>query len=176
MDSTSVISEILNKQKKRERLKCCFGVKGIILLSLVVIAMLLLVSKSKIIEDVDSDDIVFAAASALASGVAFAHQQWRDNGHSDGDDVDNLNYFRQKNINMTFNGWPRSTTGFENYTHMTKQTCSEIWNSLVGYRFQDRLSISAEFGSLGLCRFYFNQANGLVEYDVRRGRVILTIS
>lgn len=151
------------------------SLEGIILLSLVAIAMVLLVSKSQLVEKAKSDDILFIAASSLASGVVFARQQWKNNGHKDGDAVDDLLGFRAKNMNMTFNGWPRSTTGPDNHTHMTVKSCTEVWQGLVEDRWQDTFITNAESGSLGVCRYYSTDSDGYVEYDVKRGRVVLTI-
>ena len=90
-------------------------------------------------------------------------------------DVDDLEGFRLNHLNMTFNGWPRSTSGEENHASMTRDTCAEIWQELVDDRWKEGFITTAEVGNLGLCRFTAINMEGVVEYDVRRGRVKLTV-
>lgn len=170
--------------KKRSKVFAGLGMKiqGLSLVELIVVLSSLglvvgiVASKSYFADRSDLDELVFAAAASLASGVWFAHQQWQENGHQDGDAVHDLQGFRANNFNMTFNGWPRGLSAQENHTNMTKSSCQEIWSGLVEDRWQNSFSVSAEAGSLGLCRFTSANSDGVVEYDVKRGRVILTMS
>lgn len=122
-----------------------------------------------------ADEQVFAAAASLAGGVLFAHRQWRENGFQDGDSAVNLQGFRRETFDMTFNGWPRGTSANQHHTNMTQLSCSEIWLGLVDDRWRKNFTISADAGGLGLCRFNATKTDGVVEYDVRRGRVVLTM-
>lgn len=157
------------------------NIRGLSIVELMVVVFSLVLvfgvfgSRQYFTEQSKVDEIVFSAASSLASGVWFAHQQWRKNGHQDGDAIDDLQGFRRDNFNMTFNGWPRGLTEQANHTNMSVSSCQEIWMGLVDDRWQDDFQVSAESGSLGLCRFTSVGSDGVVEYDVKRGRVVLTM-
>ncbi|MEC8011129.1 MAG: hypothetical protein VX185_10245 [Pseudomonadota bacterium] len=151
------------------------SIELIIVVALVTVALGVLASKRHFAHQARADEALFSAAASLATGVLFAHQQWQRNGHTDGDDVDDLEGFRLNHLNMTFNGWPRSTSGEENHASMTRDTCAEIWQELVDDRWKEGFITTAEVGNLGLCRFTAINMEGVVEYDVRRGRVKLTV-
>jgi len=164
--------------KGRSILKGISSVECLVLISLTIVAAGLYGSKAHVVSQANTDDAVFAVAASFASGVLFAHQQWQLNGHVDGNNVDNLQAFRQNNLNMTFNGWPRGKTGDDNHSNMTHQSCTELWQGLVDDRWQDKFTvtaITANTASLGACRYTAVQADGFIEYDVKRGRVILTM-
>ena len=71
------------------------------------------------------------AGGAVAAAVALAHAQWVANGHVSGDDVDDLSGFGNDNLNMTSDGWPRSSNGAANGPTMDSTQCVEIWESLL---------------------------------------------
>ncbi len=147
----------------------------VIVISLIVVVAGLITSKRHFLHKAMADDALFSAAASLATGALLSHQKWQSNGHADGDDIDDLQGFRRGHLNMTFNGWPRGISGTDNHTSMTRETCSEIWQELVDDRWKDGFSVSVENSNLGLCRFTAVNTEGVVEYDVRRGRVKLSV-
>ena len=137
--------------------------------------IVLLIYHGRLADRRELDERSFAAAASLATGVFFAHRQWRENGYTEGDVVSNLEGFRRGDFDMTFSGWPRGTSDDGHHTNMSQTSCEEIWSGMVEDHLQSAFTASAEAGSLGVCRYFGMKSASVVEYDVKRGRVILTM-
>jgi len=107
--------------------------------------------------------------------VVIAHEQWQVNQHHVGDNIDNLQGFGFNNLNMTLAGWPRGISGSANTTSVNQQACKEIAHAFLAEKEKKLFKMFQANGALGLCRYNFKEDKSYIDYDVRRGSVLLVI-
>jgi len=145
-----------------------------VVVALFCVVVALALPRLQVVDQTEQEHELYSAASSLAANVMFAQQAWQQQGYKDGDQIDDLPKFLQQNLNMTFNGWPRGSSGKENHTNMDQLACREVWQSLVDTRWSSSVASITPAGSR--CRYRATHVDGYVDYDVRRGRVTLTMS